>query len=141
MSRYTPTRRSYDLFDGMFDDFFNTPFIANNNVAMRTDIHESEHEYTLDIELPGYNKQDVRIELEKGYLTISAKHETTDEERDSKGNIVKNERYFGSCSRSFYVGDNVSEEDIKAKFDNGILEISVPKDKEKIPTKKTIAIE
>ena len=96
--RYTPTRRSYDLFDGMFDDFFNTSFVSTNN-AMRTDIHENENGYTLDIELAGYKKEDVNIDLEDGYLTVSAKHETTDEERDAKGSVVKNERYFGSCSR------------------------------------------
>ena len=96
--RYTPTRRSYDLFDGMFDDFFNTSFVSTNN-AMRTDIHENENGYTLDIELAGYKKEDVNIDLEDGYLTVSAKHETTDEERDAKGSFVRNERYFGSCSR------------------------------------------
>ena len=138
--RYTPTRRSYDLFDGMFDDFFNTSFVSTNN-AMRTDIHENENGYTLDIELAGYKKEDVNIDLEDGYLTVSAKHETTDEERDAKGNVIRNERYFGSCSRSFYVGEKVTEEDIKAKFDNGILEISVPKDVKKIPEKKYISID
>ena len=96
--RYTPTRRSYDLFDGMFDDFFNTSFVSTNN-AMRTDIHENENGYTLDIELAGYKKEDVNIDLEDGYLTVSAKHETTDEERDAKGSVVRNERYFSSCSR------------------------------------------
>ena len=138
--RYTPTRRSYDLFDGMFDDLFNAPFISTNT-AMRTDIHENENGYTLDIELPGYKKEDVMIDLEDGYLNISAKHETSDEERDAKGNVVRNERYFGSCSRSFYVGNKITEEDIRAKFDNGILEISIPKETKKIETKKTISIE
>ena len=66
---------------------------------MRTDIHENENGYTLDIELAGYKKEDVNIDLEDGYLTVSAKHETTDEERDAKGSVVRNERYFGSCSR------------------------------------------
>ncbi len=138
--RYQPTRRSYDLFDGMFDDLFNAPFISTNT-AMRTDIHENENGYTLDIELPGYKKEDVMIDLEDGYLNISAKHETSDEERDAKGNVVRNERYFGSCSRSFYVGNKITEEDIRAKFDNGILEISIPKETKKIETKKTISIE
>ena len=138
--RYQPTRRSYDLFDGMFDDLFNAPFISTNT-AMRTDIHENENGYTLDIELPGYKKEDVMIDLEDGYLNISAKHETSDEERDGKGNVVRNERYFGSCSRSFYVGNKITEEDIRAKFDNGILEISIPKETKKIETKKTISIE
>ena len=138
--RYQPTRRSYDLFDGMFDDLFNAPFISTNT-AMRTDIHENENGYTLDIELPGYKKEDVMIDLEDGYLNISAKHETSDEERDAKGNVVRNERYFCSCSRSFYVGNKITEEDIRAKFDNGILEISIPKETKKIETKKTISIE
>lgn len=140
MSRYTPTRRSYDLFDRMFDDMFASPFIATNNV-MKTDIRELENGYALDIELPGYDKNDVTIDLEDGYLNISAKHETTDEERDAKGNVVRNERYFGTCSRSFYVGEGLKEEDIKARFNNGILEISVPKETKQVPTKKTISIE
>ncbi len=140
MSRYTPTRRSYDLFDRMFDDLFASPFVSNTNV-MKTDIHESENSYTLDVELPGYQKGDVSIELDDGYLNISAKHETTDEERDTKGNVIRNERYFGTCSRSFYVGDGLKEEDIRARFENGILEITVPKQTKQIETKKTISIE
>ena len=125
----------------MFDDFFNTSFVSTNN-AMRTDIHENENGYTLDIELAGYKKEDVNINLEDGYLTVSAKHEMTDEERDAKGNVVRNERYFGSCSRSFYVGENIKEEDIKANFDNGELKITFPSDKPKqVEEKKYIPIE
>ena len=81
---------------------------------------------TRDIDLPGYKKEDVNIELDKGYLTISAKHEVSDEEKDSKGNIIRQERSFGSCSRSFYVGDQIKPETISAKFENGVLKLNVP---------------
>ena len=93
---------------------------------MKTDVHEKDGSYILDIDLPGYKKEDVNIELDKGYLTISAKHEVSDEEKDSKGNIIRQERSFGSCSRSFYVGDQIKPETISAKFENGVLKLNVP---------------
>ena len=119
--KYSPRR--YDLFDDMFDDFFGTAPVAS---IMKTDIHEKDGYYTLDVELPGYKKEDINMEIANGYLTIKAKHEVNDEEKDAKGNLVRSERSFGSCSRSFYVGDQIKPETISAKFENGVLKLNVP---------------
>ena len=109
--------------------------------VMKTDIKETDKEYELTIELPGYKKENVNAELKDGYLIVNATNEKNEEEKDEKGYIRK-ERYFGSCSRSFFVGKNLKEEDIKAKFDNGVLTLNVPKDVERLPEeKKYIAIE
>ena len=119
--KYSPRR--YDLFEDMFDDFFPTTVSAG---IMRTDIHEKDGYYTLDIELPGYKKEDINMEIANGYLTIKAKHEVSNEEKDAKGNLVRSERSFGSCSRSFYVGSNIKACDIKARFEKGILVVTLP---------------
>ncbi len=112
------------------------------NYSIRTDIKENGSNYELDMDLPGYKKENIKIDLEDGYLTISASNSNETEENDSEGKYVHRERYFGSCTRSFYVGENVSYEDIKAKFDNGILHVVFPKDKPKeIEGKKYINIE
>ena len=135
--KYSPRR--YDLFDDMFDDFFGTAPVASN---MKTDIHEKDGYYTLDVELPGYKKEDINMEIANGYLTIKAKHEVNDEEKDAKGNLVRSERSFGSCSRSFYVGSNIKASDIKARFENGILVITLPSEKQKqIESKEMISID
>ena len=134
--------------DSLFDDFFTdyTPDAKKRNMAavqgvMKTDIKENDKEYELTIELPGYKKENVNAELKDGYLIINATNEKNEEEKDEKGYIRK-ERYYGSCQRSFFVGKNLKEEDIKAKFDNGVLILTVPKDVEKLPEeKKFIAIE
>ena len=108
---------------------------------MKTDIKENEKDYELSVELPGYKKEDVNAELKDGYLIINATNEKNDEEKDEKGYIRK-ERYYGSFTRSFYVGKDVKEEDIKAKFENGVLILDIPKEVEKLPEeKKYIAIE
>ena len=134
--------------DSLFDDFF-TDFTDNKRRpmakplpgVMKTDIKENDKEYELTIELPGYKKENVNAELKDGYLIINATNEKNEEEKDEKGYIRK-ERYFGSCSRSFFVGKNLKEEDIKAKFDNGVLTLNGPKEVEKLPEeKKYIAIE
>ncbi|MCI5773577.1 MAG: Hsp20/alpha crystallin family protein [Erysipelotrichaceae bacterium] len=133
--------RSYSLFDDFFDDMFERP-TYRNLPSMKTDVHEKDGNYILDIELPGYNKEDVNIELKDGYVNISATHETSDEEQDSKGNIIRQERSFGSCSRSFYVGDYIKAEDIKATFNNGILQLIVPnKEVQQIETSNKIMID
>lgn len=133
--------RNYSLFDDLFDDMFDRPSYRNLAV-MKTDVHEKDGNYILDIELPGYNKEDVNIELKDGYINISASHDTTDEEKDAKGNIIRQERSFGSCSRSFYVGNNFTADDIKAKFENGILQLTVPnKDVQQVETSNKIMIE
>ena len=118
------------LFDNMFDDFFKDPFFARNNVAkvMKTDIQEKDNNYILDMDLPGYDKEDVKAQLKDGYLTITAQKNTNNEQKDEQGNYIRRERYCGKCSRSFYVGDSIKEEDIKASFNNGILELTFPKE-------------
>ena len=134
--------------DSLFDDFFTDitdnkrrPIARPLPGVMKTDIKENDKEYELTIELPGYKKENVNAELKDGYLIINATNEKNEEEKDEKGYIRK-ERYFGSCSRSFFVGKNLKEEDIKAKFDNGVLTLNVPKEVEKLPEeKKYIAIE
>jgi len=137
--KYMPSNR-FGLIDDMFDGFF-SPSTRNFDV-MKTDIHEKDGYYNLDIELPGYNKQDVNIEINNGYLTVNAKHEFSNEEKDTKGNLVRSERSFGSCSRSFYVGDNIKANDVNAKFDNGMLYINVPSIEQKASeTKQLVQIQ
>ena len=112
--------------------------------AMKTDVKETDAGYELDIDLPGYKKEDVKAELKDGYMTISAEKKSEDGEKDEKsGKYLRRERYYGSCSRSFYVGEDMTEEDIKAKFEDGILKISVPKKDPQpaVEQTKTIAIE
>ena len=125
--------------------FFSDPFFANWNSEplMKTDIQENETSYLLDIDLPGYEKEDVHAELNDGYLTISAKKEETKEDTDKKSNYVHRERYCGECSRSYFVGKGVTEEDIKASFKQGTLHLEFPKaEAKKIEEqKKLIAIE
>ena len=95
---------------------------------MKTDIQEKDNNYVLDMDLPGYEKEDIKAQLKDGYLTITAQKNTSNDEKDEEGNYIRRERYFGKCSRSFYVGDNIKEEDIKANFNNGILELTFPKE-------------
>lgn len=134
--------RNYDLFADVFDDMFDSTFTKGLSSTMKTDIHSKDGNYLLNIELPGYTKEDIDINLSNGYLNISAKHEYSEEEKDDNGYIIHEERSFGSCSRSFYVGDDVKSEDIKAKFDNGILKLIVPNDKpHQIETNNRIMID
>ena len=118
------------LFDNMFDDFFKDPFFTRNNSVkvMKTDIQEKDDKYILDMDSPGYDKEDIKAQLKDGYLTISAQKNTSNDEKDEEGNYIRRERYCGKCSRSFYVGDSIKEEDIKASFNNGILELTFPKE-------------
>ena len=120
----------FSLFDNMFDDFFKDPFFTRNNSVkvMKTDIQEKDDKYILDMDLPGYDKEDIKAQLKDGYLTISAQKNTSNDEKDEEGNYIRRERYCGKCSRSFYVGDSIKEEDIKASFNNGILELTFPKE-------------
>ncbi|MDO4941064.1 MAG: Hsp20/alpha crystallin family protein [Erysipelotrichaceae bacterium] len=134
--RYIP--RAYELFDDMFEGFM--PRQSSN--VMRTDVHEKDGYYNLDIELPGYDKNDISMSISDGNLIINAKHEMTNEEKDSKGNLIRSERSFGSCSRSFYVGNNMKAEDVKASFDKGILNVIIPTREQKaIETTQTIQIQ
>ena len=109
---------------------------------MKTDIREHDNGYEVDIDLPGFKKDEINVELENGYLTVSAAKGLDKDEQDKKGKYIRRERYAGAMQRSFYVGDTLTQEDIKAKYDNGILSISIPKkDAQAVETKKTIAIE
>ena len=132
--------KNFDLFGGFFSDpFFNDEKTYKNELGiMKTDIQEKDGKYLISIDLPGYNKDEIKLSLEKGYLTISA--EKNDEKEEREEGYIRRERYSGHCSRSFYVGDNISEKNIKAKYDNGILKIDIPKE-EKKETKKLIDIE
>ena len=115
---------------------------TNSARIMKTDVHETDAGYELDIDLPGFKKDDIDISLENGYLAVAASKSVDNDEKDEKGKLIRQERYSGSMQRSFYIGDEITEDEIKAKFEDGVLKISVPKeDTEKIPEKKTIAIE
>lgn len=114
-------------FNNLFDDMFDDSFFRSYNSYMKTDIKEVDNQYVLDIEMPGFNKKDISVELNDGYLTISGNKSTNNDEKDTKENIIRQERYSGSYSRSFYVGDSIKKEDIKANYDNGELKIYLPK--------------
>ena len=137
-----------NLFDDFFGDFvrparnavkYNVP-AAN---VMKTDIKETESGYELDIELPGFKKEDVKVELKDGCLAITAAVSSSSDEKDSAGRYVRRERYYGNCSRTFYVGEDITQEDVKARFEDGILKLAVPKKeaKPKIAENKYITIE
>ena len=120
-----PRRNNYGLFDDFFDEDF---FTKKEKNLMKTDIREKENEYIIDIDLPGFSKENINLSLENGYLNISAKTENNNDENNDK--YIRQERFYGECSRSFYVGDDIKEEDIDAEFKNGILKITVPKQEE-----------
>ena len=141
-----------NLFDDDWMDFpFEREFWGRQNPAykkntknlMKKDIREHAAVYELDIDLPGLKKDEIKAELENGYLTISATKGASNDEQDKKGKYIRRERYSGSCSRSFYVGDAVTEADIKAKFENGTLTMMIPKKEVQpaVENKKYIAIE
>ena len=140
-----------NLFDDDWMDFAldrdfwgrkNPLYGKNAKNIMKTDIREHDGGYELDVDLPGFKKDEINVELEEGYLTISAAKGLDKDEQDKKGKYIRRERYAGAMQRSFYVGDAVTQEDIKAKFEDGILKLSIPKkDAKAVETKKTIAIE
>ena len=114
--------------ENLFDDFMDFPFGGKKiNTMMKTDIRDTDSSYELDIDMPGFKKEDIQAQLKDGYLTISASTSANNDEQDKDGRYIRRERYAGSCSRSFYVGEGVKEEDIRAKFENGILKLSIPK--------------
>ena len=132
--------------DNLFDDFFdfNYPtFRYDTSELMKTDIKETDNGYEVTMNLPGVKKEDVKAELKDGYLTIQASSNTNKDEKDNDGKYIRRERYAGTCSRSFYVGDAVTQEDIKAKFENGSLDREIPKKEAKpaVEEKKYISIE
>ena len=135
-----PRRKNeFDLFDEMFNDPF---FTRGENKLMKTDIKEKGDKYLLEVDLPGYEKEDIKIEIEDGYLTGHASMNKNIDESDKDSKYVHKERYVGECSRSFYVGEDIKEEDIKASFKNGTLKLELPKkEMKKEDSKKYIEIE
>ena len=110
--------------------------------VMKTDVREHDDKYELDIDLPGFKKDEIKLTLENGYLSVSAAKGLDKDEKDKKGKVIRQERYAGAMQRSFYVGDAVKQEDVKAKFEDGVLKLSIPKNEtEKLPEKQYIAIE
>ena len=137
-----------DLFDSFFEDFARpTRNVARYNApaanVMRTDVKETDTGYELDVDLPGYKKENVQVELKDGCLTVTAKNAQSKDEKDENGRYIRRERYSGTCSRAFYVGEDIEQNDIKAKFEDGILKLSVPKKdaKPKVEENRYITIE
>lgn len=134
MKTYMMTRKNNDLIDDTFNSFFRPFYVDDDASIMKTDISENEKEYLMDVEMAGFDKSDIALKFENGYLTVSAKKQ--EKEEDKK--YIRRERAF-SCSRSYYLGD-VNEKLIKAKYENGILQIVVPKEKPE-EVKHTIIVE
>ena len=142
--------------ENLFDDWFDFPELPDfrdlnkaerklygrhADRMMKTDIHEHDDHYELDIDLPGFRKEDITVELHDGYLTISAQ-KGLEEDGTKKGKLIRQERWSGAMQRSFYVGEAVTEDQVSAKFEHGVLKLNVPKmDQPKVPEKKTIMIE
>ena len=140
--------------ENLFDDFFSDPFDMvmprslnalygkHGKNLMKTDVRETEDTYELDIDLPGFKKEEVNLELKDGYLTISAEKSLEKDKENKQGKMLRQERYSGVMQRSFYIGDHLSEEDVKASYESGVLHIKFPKKEAlKAPEKKTILIE
>ena len=148
-----------NLFDNFLDDFFDFPVFDDKAMQkaqqqlygrhtanmMKTDVQEHDNHYEVDIDLPGFKKEELALELKDGYLTISASKGLSKEEKEEKtGKFVRRERYAGSMSRAFYIGEEIKQEDIHAKYENGVLKLSIPKveeEKPKVEEKKYITIE
>ena len=131
-----------DWMDFNFPDIDKALYGKHAQNVMKTDVRETESGYELDVDLPGFKKDEISAQLDNGYLTISAAKGLDKDEEKKNGKYIRKERYAGSMSRSFYVGDGLSQSDIKAKYEDGILKISVPKmDKKAVESSKTIAIE
>ncbi len=131
-----PTMRDFGL-----EDVDRKLYGKNAARLMKTDVHEKDEQYEIDIDLPGFHKDEITLTLEKGTLTVAATKGLDKDEKNDKGRVIRQERYAGSMQRSFFVGHNVTEEEIQAKFEDGVLRITVPKkETPKVPEKKTIAI-
>ena len=152
MSTYLPSLLGENLMD-VFDDFdrnFFRPFrwpeqaLYGKNAAhmMKTDVRETENGYEVDMDLPGFKKDEISLELQNGNLTVTAQKGIEKKDENKEGKVLRQERYAGTMSRSFYVGEYLTEEDIKARFEDGVLRLSIPKKETKpAPEKKTILIE
>ncbi|BDZ79550.1 Hsp20/alpha crystallin family protein [Claveliimonas bilis] len=139
-----------DWMDFPFNDDFDKYFFGKKNPLygkhaknmMKTDVKETDSSYEVDIDLPGFKKDEINAKLENGYLTISAAKGLDKDEKDKKGKYIRKERYAGAMSRSFYVGDAITQEDVKAKYEDGILKLTIPKkDAKTVEAKNYIAIE
>ena len=140
--------------ENLFDDWFDFPEFRELDSAekklygkragrlMKTDVREHDDHYEVDIDLPGFSKEEITLQLENGYLSVSAAKGLDEDKNDKKGRLIRQERYAGAMSRSFWVGEGITEEDIKASFKHGVLKLMIPKkDQKKVEEKKTIAIE
>ena len=149
---FYPTLFNDDFFDDLMH--FDFPGMRNRdnierklygkhvNGLMKTDVHDNNGNYELDIDLPGFKKEEISLTLDNGYLIVGAAKTLNEDEKDSRGKLLRQERYSGAMQRSFYVGDSIDENDVKAKFEDGVLKLTFPKEKEpEIPEKKTIMIE
>ena len=152
MSTFLPAvfgENMMDLFDDFDHDFFRgfgrpEHVLYGKNAAreMKTDVHEHEDHYEVDIDLPGFKKEDITLELQNGYLTVTASKGLDKDETTKKGKVIRQERWAGTMQRSFYVGDALTEADIGAKLEHGVLSLNIPKkDEKKLPEKKVIMIE
>ncbi len=151
---FMPTVFGNDLFDDFFNffpyvddkEFKNTEkklYGKNADHIMKTDVKEMDDAYELEMDLPGFKKEEIQISLENGYMTINAVKGLDQDEKEKKtGKYIRRERYVGSCCRSFYVGEDITEEDIQAEFKHGILKLTIPKKnpKKEIKEKKYVAI-
>ncbi len=124
-----------------FPDIDRKLYGKHTSHVMKTDVHENEDGFEVDIDLPGFKKDEINISLENGYLSFSANKALDKDEKNKKGKVIRQERYTGAMQRSFYVGDGLSEEDIKARFEDGVLKLEVPKKQANLPEKRTIMIE
>lgn len=147
-----PTLFGDRLFDDLMDFTFPSIREVGNTVdrklygkhaphMMRTDVHEKEDGYEVYIDLPGFKKDEITLNLENGYLTVSAAKGLDKDEQDKNGRVIRRERYAGSMQRSYFIGKEIPEDEIKARFEDGVLKLFVPKAEDKLPAKKTIAIE
>ena len=140
--------------ENLFDDWFGFPafpefhdidrklYGKHAHHEMKTDVHEHDDHYEIDIDLPGFQKDELTLNLENGYLTVGAAKGLDEEQKDKKGKVIRQERYAGAMQRTFYVGEALTEEDVHAKYENGVLSLTIPKkDQKKLPEHKSIAIE
>ena len=152
MSTYLPTVFGENLMD-VFDDFDRNFFRGFGNIdrtlygkhaqnMMKTDVKETDDGYEVDVDLPGFKKDEIQLELNNGYLTISAEKSLEKDSENKKGKMLRQERYAGVMQRSFYVGEHVTEENVKASYESGVLHLTIPKkEAAKVPEKKVIQIE
>ncbi|MDY0276868.1 MAG: Hsp20/alpha crystallin family protein [Acholeplasma sp.] len=131
-------KKERDFFDSLFDDLKMTPSFSNNTL-LKTDIKENDGNYVLSIDLPGFDKEDVKVSIEDGYLTVEASREDEKVDESKNERYIRKERYYGTAKRSFYVG-NINIEDVKGSFDKNVLTLEIPKEQQKLPEKKYLEL-